>query len=98
MSDVLQVINEAQSVGFTVDALSSVKIGFVEVTSRTLLKQGQVEFPAEIEVDLPFDIEKAELDQAFDTTLANTSDYLIVFDVALAKTRRKVGKTKKHPF
>ena len=94
MSDVLQVINEAQSVGFTVDALSSVKIGFVEVTSRTLLKQGQVEFPAEIEVDLPFDIEKAELDQAFDTTLANTSDYLIVFDVALAKTRRKVGKMK----
>ena len=95
MSDVLQVINEAQSVGFTIDALSSVKIGFVEVTSRTLLKQGQVEFPAEIEVDLPFDIAKAELDQAFDTTLANTSDYLIVFDVALAKTRRKVGKMRK---
>jgi serine protease Do len=92
LSDVLAVISEAKSAGFDVQQLDSVKVGFVEVTSRTLLNQGQIEFPASIEVDLPFDIEKSELDKAFESAAANNADYLVVFDVALAKARRKIGR------
>jgi len=92
LADVLSIVSEARSSGFDVQKLDSVKVGFVEVTSRTLLNQGQIEFPASIDVDLPFDIEKSELDTAFESTTADNADYLIVFDVALAKARRKIGR------
>ncbi|WNK00964.1 S1C family serine protease [Thalassospiraceae bacterium LMO-JJ14] len=92
LADVLSIVSAAKSAGYEVQKLDSVKVGFVEVTSRTLLNQGQIEFPASIEVDLPFDIEKSELDTAFESSTANNADYLVVFDVALAKVRRKIGK------
>lgn len=92
LSDVLAVVSEAKSSGFDVQKLDSIKVGFVEVTSRSLLNHGQIEFPASIEVDLPFDIEKSELDTAFESATADNADYLVVFDVALAKVRRKIGK------
>lgn len=95
LSDILLIVTEAKRAGFEVDSLNAVKIGFVEVTSRTLLKQGQIEFPASVEVDLPFDIAKSELESAFETATATSSDYLIVFDVALAKVRRKIGRMHK---
>jgi len=97
LSSVLSALNDAKNAGFKIQTLNSLKIGFVEVTSRTLLKQGQIEFPAEVDVDLPFDITKSELETAFDSETANNADYLIVFDVALAKTRRKIGKMQKQP-
>lgn len=95
LSDILSIVSGAKNAGFEVDSLNAVKIGFVEVTSRTLLKQGQIEFPASVEVDLPFEVAKSELETAFDTATAESSDYLIVFDVALAKSRRKIGRMHK---
>jgi len=92
LADVLAVVSEAKSSGYDVQKLDSVKVGFVEVTSRTLLNKRQIEFPASIDVDLPFDVEKSELDTAFESTTADNADYLIVFDVALAKARRKIGR------
>ncbi len=97
MASVLDVIKQSKRMGFDIDSLSSVKIGFVEVTSQTLLKQGQIQFPAEVEVDLPFDISKADLDTALESATFDANDYLIVFDVALAKTQRKVGRMRRQP-
>ncbi len=67
----------------------------IEVTSKTLLKQGQIDFAASVEVDLPFRAKKVELDDAFTGEQANSADHLVVIDVALAKAERRVlGITK----
>lgn len=93
---VLSIINDVREAGFDIDQLDAINISFVEVTSRTLLKQGQISFPAQVDVDLPFDISKAEIETAFSSKTASQADYLIVFDVALAKARRKVKRMRDH--
>lgn len=97
LTRVLAALKDAHEIGFTPQKLDGLAIGFIEVTSRSLLKQGQIEFPAEVAVDLPVDIAKLELDKALSSPLAKTADYLIVFDVALAKTRRKISTKKSLP-
>ncbi len=77
--------------------MPGLKIGFIEVTSKTLLKHGQIEFPATVDVDLPVAAAKAELDDALTNPTARSADYLIVFDVALAKAKRRVTGIKKIP-
>lgn len=91
----LAIFDDAKSKGFQLQTLDAFNIGFVEVTSRTLLDQGQVEYPAAVEVDLPVAVSKGELEHAFDADAVRNADYLIVFDVALAKARRKVGRMQK---
>lgn len=97
LADILDIVNQAKSAGFDVKKLDQTTIGFVEVTSRTLLKEGQIDFPAAVDVDLPFATSQAELDDAFTPQTLGQSDYLIVFDVALAKASRKVSKMTKQP-
>ncbi len=87
---ILGAIKSAEDRGFTPSEVPGTKVGFIEVTSKTLLKHGQIEFPAEIEIDMPFDAVKADLDEALSVPLAESVDYLIVFDVVLAKTSRRV--------
>lgn len=94
---VLAAFSAAKQAGFVVKEIPGLKIGFIEVTSQTLLKHRQIEFPAGVEVDLPVAVEKAELDEALATPTAQAADYLIVFDVALAKASRRVTDTKKTP-
>ncbi len=81
--------------GFPSDQISQVSIAFVEVTSRTLLKDGQIMFPAQIEADIPVQLSKAELEDAF--RASGAAPYTIVFDVALAKASRKVSGVRKTP-
>ena len=97
LADVLKAVAGAKEVGFEPKIVPGLKLGFVETTSQTLLKQKQIEFPAQIKVDLPAEIAKADIDQALTNPTAESSDYLIVFDVALAKAKRRVTKTKNTP-
>ena len=97
LTNVLKAITDAKEAGFEPKKVPGLKIGFVEITSQTLLKQKQIEFSAQIKVDLPAEIAKADIDEALTNPTAETSDYLIVFDVALAKAKRRVTKTKNNP-
>jgi serine protease Do len=81
-------VEGARAAGLAPKAIDGFKVGFVQATSQTLLREGQIEFPAEIEVDLPFEAKKLDLDRAFE---AGDEPYLIVFDVALARTNRRVS-------
>ncbi|MBI1245172.1 MAG: trypsin-like serine protease [Alphaproteobacteria bacterium] len=65
-----------------------IRVGFVQATSQTLLRAGQIEFPAEVDIDLPFEARKVDLEKAFE---AAEDDYLVVFDVALARINRRVS-------
>ena len=95
--DVLGAVRAAKAAGFEPKKVPGLKIGFIEVTSKTLLKHGQIEFPATVDVDLPVEAAKAELDDALTNPTAQSADYLIIFDVALAKAKRRVTGVKKIP-
>ncbi|MSO93116.1 MAG: trypsin-like serine protease [Rhodospirillales bacterium] len=97
LARVVEAVNASRREGFDVRGIPNLKIAFIEVTSLTLLKQRQIDFPAAVEVDLPVEVEKADLDQALTSATAQAADYLIVFDVALAKASRRVSEVKKIP-
>jgi hypothetical protein len=90
----LSILTTAKEKGLEPKSLPGIKIAFAETTSKTLLKEGQIEFPAKIDLDLPFDPIKAEIDDALDVAAKSGADYLIVFDVARATaSRRIISKT-----
>ena len=87
---VIDAVKRAKDAGFNPKSVPGVKIGFAEVTSKTLLKEGQIEFPAKITMDLPFDPTKAEIDDLLAGQDKSYPDFLIVFDVAKASTSRRI--------
>lgn len=97
LENALTALERAREAGFEPRSVSGLQIAFVEVTSRTLLKQGQVEFPVAVDVNLPVETIRAELDKALIDHTAQFADYTIILDVALAKTRRRVTSTRKIP-
>lgn len=90
LSAVLGAYREAQQMGLPPAKLDEPRIRFVEVTSQTLLREGQIEFPAAVDVDLPVEFEKGSLDQALASASDKGLDYLIVLDVAVARTERQI--------
>lgn len=91
----LHAVRLAKAAGFDQGANLGARIAFVEVTSHSLLKSGGIEFPAEVDVDLPIEVTKAALDKVLSDTGSAKADYAIVFDVALAKASRRITDTKK---
>ncbi len=90
----LSLLTTSKEKGFEAKSLPGIKIAFAETTSKSLLKEGQIEFPASIDLDLPFDPIKADIDDALDVASKSGSNYLIVFDVARATaSRRIISKT-----
>lgn len=75
----------------------SLKVAFVEATSKTLLKEGAIDFPVAVDMDLPIEATKASLDAALTNGGKSAADYVIVFDVALATVRRRVTGIEKKP-
>ena len=97
LASVLGAVNGAKQAGFDPKKVPGLKIAFIEVTSKTLLKQGQIDFEASVDVDLPVEAVKADLDEALSNSTTEGADFLIIFDVALAKASRRVLGLKKIP-
>lgn len=91
LKTVIAAIRDVRAVGIDVGELENPSIGFVEVTSQTLLNEGQIEFPPSVDVDLPFPFQKASLDAALSDRQLKNFDYLVVLDVAVARTARRVA-------
>ncbi len=87
---ILATINKAKAAGFSVNNLPGAKIGFVEVTSKTLLNEGQIEFPTQIDMDLPFEAIKTDIDSVLDTAGKVGANFVIVLDVAVSKLSRRI--------
>lgn len=76
--------------------IQATDVSFVEVTSRTLLRSGQIDFAAAIELDLPVTAQRHDLDELFSST-SPTPRFAIIWDVALAQTSRRVLKMTSEP-
>ena len=91
---IINGVNRAKVAGFTPKSVPGIKIGFAEVTSKSLTKDGGVEFPAQVTMDLPFEPSKTDIDALMIEGDPASPDILIVFDVAKASTSRRIlGKT-----
>jgi serine protease Do len=95
LDTVLSAYAKAKTLGIEPGRLDEPRISFVEITSRTLLKEGRIEFPAVIDIDLPVDAGKADLDAALASVASENLDYLVVFDVAVARSFRRVATQEK---
>lgn len=90
IGQVLGAIKDARAAGFDVKSLPGTKIAFVEVTSKTLLSEGQIEFPTQITMDLPFDAVKTDVDSVLDTTAQVGANIVVILDVAASKVSRRI--------
>jgi hypothetical protein len=95
LDHILAAYAKARELGIEPARLEEPRIRFVEITSRTLLKEGQIEFPPSIDIDLPVDAGKANLDEALSEVGSDRLDYLVVLDVAVAKSFRRVASQDK---
>lgn len=93
--NILTAISRSSDLGVPVTEISGAKVSFVDVTSRTLLKNKQIEFPVSIAEDMPFDIEEVEFENAFDNPKAKEADIIVVLDIAAAKTFRDISTYEK---
>lgn len=91
-----KALADAREVGLNPTQVPGLRIAFSEATSQTLLKEGQIEFPVSVELNLPFDVKKASLDEALSAD-GSQFDYVIVLDVSLARTLQRVQKREEIP-
>ncbi len=73
------------------------RIGFIETTSKTLLRDGQIDFPVGIDTDIAASVEKLDFDDAFSNGEMPDKDLIIIVNVSLAKASRRVLKLKTIP-
>lgn len=92
---IMAAVQRVREAGMPLKKIPDSKVALIEVTSRTLLQQGQIEFPTAINVNLPFEAEKSELDLAFETEVAKAADILVLIDVAAARTDREITSYEK---
>lgn len=90
--EILESAKATQQAGFPLDKIPDAKIALIEITSPTLLKEKEIEFPVAIENDLPFAADKASIDRVFDTPLARDADIVILLDVAAARVFRNIKR------
>jgi len=72
-------------------------IALVEITSKTLLRSGQIDFPLSIDLDVPVDAKRSSLEDALAPYGGTGPRFALVFEVALAKSRRRVIDLKPEP-
>jgi len=92
LKTLLAGLDEAKKVGLEIESLGDSKVAFVDVTSKTLLSEGQIAFPTSFDMDLPFNAVKADVKDLFKDT--SDAQYVIVFDAAVSKVSRRIKERK----
>jgi len=79
------------------DTAEQTTIGLVETTAKTLLNEGQIDFPLSVDVDLAADAKRMSLDEALAPYDGDGPAIVIVMEVIRAKARRRVMSLKPVP-
>jgi len=87
----LDAVLKTKAAGLPLNPGAETRVRLVEVTSKALLSEGQVEFPIGVQLDLPFAAERAEIDEALTDATTREADVVVLLDVALAKNDRKIS-------
>ena len=80
----------ARNAGFGPGMASGLKVAFVDATSKTLLTSGEIDFSAEIDLDLPVETSTDSLDKTVASAGPGAPDLIIIFQIVVAKASRRV--------
>ncbi len=89
---VLAGISDTTKAGLPLKEVPSSKVALIDVTSKALKKEKQIEFPIALDINLPIQAKQVELDKAFDNPMSQKTDLLVVLNIVAAKITRKVSK------
>jgi serine protease Do len=92
-ADLASLLQQARAAGETAADID--RITLVEATSRDMLRtDGDIDFPFSVGIDLPLDAAPRPLSDALTAPVAETGRHVVVFEVALAKSSRRVRDVK----
>lgn len=83
-------VAEAKKHGLPPTEVPGLTMAFVEATSQTLLKEGLIDFPVAVEVDLPFKTVKTTIDEALSASVP--FDYVLALEIGMAKSLQRAQK------
>ena len=86
----IKAITQSNEAGFEVKTLDSARIKAVDITSKALMNARQIEFPIELERDLPIEVVATDLDNAVLENAELETEILVLIDVAAAKVDRDI--------
>ena len=84
----LEGIDIAKNKGLLMHDIKNNQVSFIEATSKTLLKEGYIEFPVSVDVDIPFGHKIIDINSSMLSEVE--SRYVIIFDVNQASIKRRI--------
>jgi len=94
LDTILTAFAQVGKAGMPLQSVPGVEIAFLEVTSDTLRRKGVIEFPVAVEMDMPFKVVNGDLKKGFENPAVKQADIVIVFNLASARTNRRVDTSK----
>jgi serine protease Do len=95
VSALVETIRKTQSAGIPLYPSQAVSVRVVDISSRTLAKAGQFDFPVELKTDLPVKIKQTTLDEALSSP--GSEDVVLLLDVGAARAEREIDTYKQIP-
>ena len=92
-SEIFDAIRKIREKEIPLKEIPNSKVVLIEITSSTLLKKREIDFPVAIDVDLPFPTEKSDLQNALDSPIARDADIMLLIDVSVARSTREIFKS-----
>jgi serine protease Do len=92
LRSILDAVKKAHEIELPIIKIPDSSVALIEVTSRTLLKEGQIEFPTSVDIDIPLDAHKLEVEKAFNSPITANADLIVLIDIAAARTERNISK------
>ncbi|MDA1131623.1 MAG: trypsin-like peptidase domain-containing protein [Proteobacteria bacterium] len=93
LAAILEAVFATNAAGLPLETIPGARVAMIDVTSRSLVADKQLQFAVGIDVDLPVDTATAELQDAFARPAVMAADILIIVDVRAARVDRKITRT-----
>jgi len=94
---VMDSLQTAKRCGFKPSKIAGLSIGFVKIENKNFIKHGIIEFPTELEADLPFEVIEVDSNSTNMKNLGGHFDHLLVFHVLEATIQRELTGKEKVP-
>ena len=95
LTTVLAAFKRMREAGLPISSGIKPNVTFVDVTSPSLVKDGQIEFPISAKVDLPFEAKKGDIDALLESLASTSQDVVVAIDVVVAKNSRRIQNQEK---
>lgn len=92
LQEIITAYEKCTLAGLPLKRIPGIKIGFLQVTSPTLIKEKAIDFAVNVKVDVPFQAKRASMRKMFSHKVVKDADIVVLMNVAVSKARRVVEK------